>query len=299
MAAMSVPSPARVLILIGSRDFDPSEVAVSWQVLTGAGLDVLFATPDGRPGEADPLMLSGQGLDLWGWIPLLRRIKLLGLMLRADAVAREAHAQMLRSPAFGHPLKHFDVDVQAFDGLLLPGGHRAAGMRAYLESSTLQKIVASFFDAAKPVGAICHGVVLAARSVSPASGRSVLHGRKTTALTWKLEKSAWTLMRALGRVWDPAYYRTYVEAPGEPDGYRSVEAEVKRALASPEDFKDVPPDSPQRFRQASGLFRDRPDDTRCAFVVADGNYVSARWPGDGHLFAQTLAAKVAAHVGRA
>jgi putative intracellular protease/amidase len=288
-----------VLILIGSRDFDPSEVAVSWQVLTGAGLDVLFATPDGRPGEADPLMLSGQGLDLWGWIPLLRRIKLLGLMLRADAVAREAHARMLRSPAFGHPLKHFDVDVQAFDGLLLPGGHRAAGMRAYLESSTLQKIVASFFDAAKPVGAICHGVVLAARSVSPASGRSVLHGRKTTALTWKLEKSAWTLMRSLGRVWDPAYYRTYLEAAGEPEGYRSVEAEVKRALASPDDFKDVPPDSPQQFRQASGLFRDRPDDTRCAFVVEDGNYVSARWPGDVHLFAQTLAAKVAAHVGRA
>ena len=291
-------NPAKVLILIGSRDFDPTEVAVSWQVLSHCGLDVLFATPDGIAGDADPLMLSGQGLDLWGWIPLLRRIKLLGLMLRADGVAREAHAQMLRSFAFQHPLKHFDVDVQAFDGLLLPGGHRAAGMRAYLESSTLQKIVASFFDAAKPVGAICHGVVLAARSVSPASGRSVLHGRKTTALTWKLEKSAWTLMRALGRVWDPAYYRTYVEAPSEPEGYRSVEAEVKRALASPEDFKDVPTDSPQHFRQASGLFRDRPDDTRCAFVVDDGNYVSARWPGDVHLFAQTLAAKVAAHVGR-
>ena len=46
------------------------------------------------------------------------------------------------------------------------------------------------------------------------------------------------------------------------------------------------------FRQSSGLFRDQPDDTRCAFVVEDGAYVSARWPGDAHLFAQTVAKHV-------
>jgi putative intracellular protease/amidase len=215
-------------------------------------------------------------------------MKLVGLALRADARAREAHAQMLRSAAFAQPLRHADVDVQAFDALLLPGGHRAAGMREYLESATLQRLVAAFFDSGKPVGAICHGVVLAARSISARTGRSVLHGRKTTALTWKLERSAWLLMRVLGRFWDAAYYRTYLEEKGEPAGHRSVEAEVRRALASPDDFQQ-----PQWFRQASGLFRDRPGDTRCAFVVVDGNYVSARWPGDVHLFAQTLAERVA------
>jgi putative intracellular protease/amidase len=283
---------ARVLIVIPSRDFDPTEVAVSWQVLTQAGLQVVFATPDGHPGAADPLMLSGEGLDLWGFIPGLKRLKLIGLTLRADSVARRAHSLMLQSPAFFQPLKYAELDAQACDALLLPGGH-AAGMRAYLESMALQRLVAQFFDAGKPVGAICHGVVLAARSISPLTGRSVLHGRKTTALTWKLERTAWKLMRFLGRVWDPAYYRTYLEQPGEAEGFRSVEAEVRRALASPLDFKDVPRDSPHRFRQASGLFRDRPNDTRCAFVVEDGNYVSARWPGDVHLFAQTLARRVA------
>ena len=285
-------SAAHLLIVIPSRDFDPTEVAVSWQVLTQAGLQVVFATPDGRPGSADPLMLSGEGLDLWGFIPGLKRLKLLGLALRADRVARQAHAQMLQSPAFRQPLKHAELDGQAFDALLLPGGH-AAGMRDYLESATLQRLVAQFFGAGKPVGAICHGVVLAARSMSATTGRSVLHGRKTTALTWRLERSAWKLMRFAGRVWDPAYYRTYLEQAGEAEGFRSVEAEVRRALASPLDFKDVPPDSPHHFRQASGLFRDRPNDTRCAFVVEDGNYVSARWPGDVHLFAQTLARKMA------
>ena len=74
----------------------------------------------------------------------------------------------------------------------------------------------------------------------------------------------------------------------------SVEFEVKRALASPDDFLDATPASPNYRRQSSGLFRDRPGDTRCAFVVEDGRYVSARWPGDVHLFAQTIAKHVIA-----
>jgi putative intracellular protease/amidase len=65
-----------------------------------------------------------------------------------------------------------------------------------------------------------------------------------------------------------------------------VQAEVTRALARPEDFLDVPADAPRRWRQASGLLRDTPDDDRPAFVVRDGRYVSARWPGDAHTFAR-------------
>ena len=50
-------------------DYDPSEVAVSWRLLTQAGHRVRFATPDGRMALADPLMLSGAGLDPWSWLP--------------------------------------------------------------------------------------------------------------------------------------------------------------------------------------------------------------------------------------
>jgi hypothetical protein len=32
------------------------------------------------------------------------------------------------------------------------------------------------------------------------------------------------------------------------------------------------------------------DDDRPAWVVRDGSYVSARWPGDVHTFARTFAA---------
>jgi putative intracellular protease/amidase len=279
---------ARVLMPIPSRDFDPSEVAISWRVLTDAGHHVSFATPDGRPGVADDLMLDGRGLDPWGWIPGLRALPLIGLLLRANRDARHAYAALQSDADFRSPLRWDAIDPAAFDGLLLPGGHRARGMHEYLESSVLQNVVARFFAADKPVGAICHGVLLAARSRVAGSGRSVLYGRRTTALTWALEKSAWSLAR-VSRFWDPQYYRTYSERGDQPRGFMSVQQEVTRALARPQDFLDVPADVAHARRKRSGLARDRIDDDTPAFVVSDGNYVSARWPGDVHTFARTLA----------
>jgi len=43
---------AQVLMPLPSRDFDPTEAAVSWKVLRAAGHDVLFATLKGP--EAPP-----------------------------------------------------------------------------------------------------------------------------------------------------------------------------------------------------------------------------------------------------
>ena len=81
----------------------------------------------------------------------------------------------------------------------------------------------------------------------------------------------------------------YIERPDEPNGYRSVQAEVTRALASAADYQDVPPMDPDCGLKNDGRHRDRLDDARCAFVVRDGQYVSARWPGDAHTFAKVLA----------
>ena len=61
----------RVLIPLPSMDFDPSEAAVSWRILTQLDVRVEFATPDGSSSEGDPLMLTGNGLDLLGPIKLL------------------------------------------------------------------------------------------------------------------------------------------------------------------------------------------------------------------------------------
>jgi putative intracellular protease/amidase len=279
---------ARVLIPLPARDFDPSEAAVSWRVLSNAGHAISFATPDGKPAAADDMVLTGEGLDLWGAIPLLRKLPLIGLLMRANRDARNAYAAMIADPGYSKPLRWDAVDASAFDGVLLPGGHRARGMRDYLESATLQRHVADFFEAQKPVAAICHGVLLAARSMSKRTDRSVLHGYKTTALTWALENSAWKVAR-ITRFWDPDYYRTYLEQVGDPEGYMSVQQEVTRALASPADFLDVPNTDPDYRRKTSGLQRDSMDDARPAFVVQDRNYISARWPGDVHTFAKAFA----------
>lgn len=280
-----------VLIPIPDRDFDPTEVAVSWRVLTDNGHRVLFATESGEPGAADDIMVTGRGLDVWSALPVVGAVKVLGLALRANKDGRAAYREMLRSAEFQHPNSWSQANLDGVDALLLPGGHRARGMRSYIDSATLQRLVVDAFARGMVVAAICHGVLLAARSVDPGTGHSVLYGRKTTALTWALERTAWRLTRRT-RLWDPNYYRTYSEESGQPGGYMSVQSEVTRALKDPSDFRDVERGSPRWRRKSSGMVRDTATDSRPAFVVDDGNYLSARWPGDTHTFATVLSQKL-------
>jgi protease I len=247
---------ATVLIPLPSRDFDPTEAAVPWKTLTALGHEVQFATPDGQPGQADPRMLSGQGLGIWKSV------------LRADTRGCHAHAEMVASPAFCQPLRWADLSLKGVHGLLLPGGH-APGMKPYLESPLLQALVAAAFKQDLRVGAICHGVVLAARA-RRADSRSVLYGRKTTALTRPMELSAW----ALTGLWLGRYYRTYPTP---------VQDEVTTALAQPADFQAGP----------ISILRDAPGHLNLGFTVRDGRYLSARWPGDAHRFATEFAAMLA------
>jgi putative intracellular protease/amidase len=280
-----------VLIPIPDRDFDPTEVAVSWHVLRANGHRVVFATESGAPGVADDIMVSGRGLDFWSALPVLGAIKVVGRMLRANKDARRAYQDMLQSQEYQHPSSWTETTLDGIDALLLPGGHRARGMRSYLDSDTLHRLVVDAFARGVIVAAICHGVLLAARSVDPATGHSVLYGRRTTALTWALERTAWRLAR-ITRFWDRDYYRTYTEEPGQPAGYMSVQSEVTRALRNSTDFCDVERGSPHWRAKTSGIARDTATDSRPAFVVDDGAYVSARWPGDTHSFATALSQKL-------
>ena len=95
-----------------------------------------------------------------------------------------------------------------------------------------------------------------------------------------------------GDIWDPDYYRTYSEQPGQPGGYMSVQSEVTRALKDPTDFRDVARGTSHWRMKSSGMARDTATDSRPAFVVDDGNYISARWPGDTHTFAGVVSDKL-------
>jgi putative intracellular protease/amidase len=237
----------RVLIPLPDRDFDVTEVAVPWRILRDAGHEVVFATE--RPGTvpaADPRLLTGV---LFG-------------KLGAEPEPRRFYAEMTRSPEFRATLAWDGLDPAGHDGLLLPGGH-APGMRQYLGSPVLREKVAAFWALGRPVGAICHGVLVLART--SAGGRPVLAGRQTTCLPRYMERGAYlTTAWRLGR-----YYRTYPVY---------VEDEVKAALDDPA----------KQFQRGPRVLTRRgtaTDDTP-AFTVQDGNYLSARWPGDAYLFAR-------------
>ena len=247
-------SVKKILMPVPAYGFDPTEVAIPWKILTAKGLDIVFATPDGKRACADVLMLRGERLGIWK--PLLRA--------RRDAV--EAYGGMEASSAFVHPCAYDDLQAASFDALLLPGGHDK-GVKEYLESSVLQNLVVDFFMANKPVGAICHGVVLAARSIDPDTGKSVLHNYRTTALLKTQEMLAYRLTR----LWLKDYYLTYPEI--------SVEDEVRKALSSDDDFLKGP----------NPLLRDDHDHLDRGFTVRDRNYLSARWPGDAYCFSNQFA----------
>ncbi|MEH6611606.1 MAG: type 1 glutamine amidotransferase domain-containing protein [Halioglobus sp.] len=237
-----------ILMPLPSRDFDPTETAVPWLELTQRGHHVCFATPDGSVAKADPRMVDGTGLGPWK------------ALLRADSNGRAAYAAMIEDPAFKKPWDYERAASEHIDGLILPGGH-APGMREYLESDNVHRTVATAFERDIPVGAICHGVIAVARSKTK-SGQSVLFGKRTTALTKNLEMSGWLLTAA----WLGNYYRTYPE---------TVQKEVTKILAKSEDFAAGP----------FALFRDSKERLDRGFTVRDGNYLSARWPGDAHRFA--------------
>jgi putative intracellular protease/amidase len=286
-----------IIIPLPHHDFDPTEVAIPWKLMCDAGFDVHFATPDGQTAQCDPMMISGEGLDPWAWIPLLKKLRLFGLLLRADTNARNAYQALIKDSNFNQAKAYTSLKVEDYDGLLLPGGH-APKMKPYLENKDLQTFVAAFFEnnyrdgKHKPVAAICHGVVLAARSISSQTQKSVLYGKKTTALTWKLEKSAWMLTKYFARFWDPNYYRTYQESKNDPKAYWSVESEIKRALQHESDFIDVDNDAPNHTLKTMGLVRDSQENSKPAWVVQDENYLSARWPGDAHTLAKRFIALV-------
>ena len=133
-------------------------------------------------------MVSGRGLDVWSRIPGLGRVVVVGRFLRANRDARAAYAQMLKSAEYQNPIPWTAAGLDDVDAVRLPGGHRARGMRSYIDCEVLHELVVDAFRRGMLVAAICHGVLLAARSVDTSTGRSVLYGHQTTALTWDFER---------------------------------------------------------------------------------------------------------------
>ena len=234
----------RILIPIPSYGFDPTEAAIPWKLISQKNIEIVFITPDGKKANADTLMLSGEKLGVWKSV----------LQARQDAI--DAYFEMEQSETFCNPLKYNAVKESDFDAILLPGGHDK-GVKEYLESKILQQLIVNFFKAKKPVAAVCHGVMLAARSIDSDTGKSVLHNYKTTSLLKSQELLAYNLTR----LWLKDYYLTYPEI--------TTEDEVKSSLSNSSNFIKGP----------TPLLKDNLKNLKRGFTVKDRNYLSARWPG--------------------
>ena len=229
-----------ILMPLPDQDFDPTEAATPWKVCTSRGWRVAFSTEHGNVAQADPLKLKGPFPGL----------------LSAGAKAQAAYRQMTQDPAYQHPIPYAEIDPDRNQAILLPGGDTPR-MRQYLESSVLRSKVLQFWQQGKLIGAICHGVLVLARTTDPQTGRSVLHGHKVTALPKSLDRAGYLLDSWLLR----RGYLIYSCCVAE---------EVRACLERPEDLSNGP-------------------SILVPYVVSDGNLITSRWYMDAELFSERFA----------
>ncbi|WP_203135953.1 type 1 glutamine amidotransferase domain-containing protein [Microbacterium sp. JZ31] len=150
------------------------ELLTPYRLLTEAGHDVVFASPDGVPPVADEGSLTG------------------------DDKARDAIAAI---PDLQSPRRLDEVDLAEIDAVFYPGGH--GPMEDLAVDATSGALLADALEADKPVALVCHGLaaLLAARRTD---GTLVAAGRTVTAFTDEeerqgglAEKAPWLLETTL------------------------------------------------------------------------------------------------------
>jgi putative intracellular protease/amidase len=163
---------------------------------------------------------------------------------------------MTQDTAFQQPIPYDRINASQYEALLLPGGD-APGVRQYLDSTLLRSKVLQFWEQHKLIGAICHGVLVLARTIDQRTGRSIVYGSKVTAVPKSLDRFAYLVDRWITK-------HGYVMYP------RCVAEEVRGYLQHPQDLSFGPT-----------IFT--------PYVVHDGMFITSRWYLDAELFADTFA----------
>jgi putative intracellular protease/amidase len=227
----------KILMPLPDNDFDPTEACIPWLACHTMGWTVEFSTENGIVAQADPHKLKGP----------------LPGILSANAAAKAAHQQMSEDQAYQAPIPYADIDPKRYQALILPGGD-GLRMHQYLDSTVLREKVLKLWQRDILIGAICHGILVLARTINPQNGHSLLYGYKVTATPKSLD-----LFGYYGDKW--LVKHGYIMYP------KCIMDEVKQSLENPEDLSRGP-----------GILT--------PYAVADRNLISARWYGDAEAFAQ-------------
>eukprot|EP01006_Ploeotia_vitrea_P039951 TRINITY_DN66392_c7_g1_i3.p1 TRINITY_DN66392_c7_g1~~TRINITY_DN66392_c7_g1_i3.p1 ORF type:complete len:612 (+),score=316.01 TRINITY_DN66392_c7_g1_i3:169-2004(+) len=248
-----------VLMVVPHRGFDPTEAAVPFAILKEHGHRLVIATPDGLVSEGgDALVVNGELLG--------------GMVMKMASEAKGMYRDMLASAEWRDPIAYADIVAENFDGLLIPGGH-APGMKQMLTDETLRAKLAEFWALERPVGAICHGVLALSRA-------GLLRGRRTTTVPKYMERMAHLVTNYLTKHASEDYQLSTTWP-------RYTEDEVTEQIGGDEFFERGPLDiwAPMSLGTRHNHRR--------THLVQDGNYLSARFPGDAYAFALRFATTLA------
>jgi putative intracellular protease/amidase len=157
-----MPAPHRILMLVTSHgDIHGvpttgiwfTEFSEPFQAFLDAGAGIVVASPRGGPAPVDP-----RGYPSRDEIADMR-----------DALAALNATARLSS-----------VSVEDFDGIFFPGGH--GPMFDLAADPEVKRLIATFWQADKPVAAVCHGPA-ALLNVALDDGATLLRGRTVTGFT--------------------------------------------------------------------------------------------------------------------
>jgi putative intracellular protease/amidase len=152
----------RLLMIVtshGEIDGEPttgvwfSEFSEPFAVFRAAGIDIMVASPRGGPAPVDPRGYPSAA-EIAGVRDALERLN----ATRPLAKLREAD----------------------FDAVFMPGGH--GPMFDLAVDPKLKALIADFWRAGKPVGAVCHGPA-SLLDVKLDDGSTLLQGRRVTGFT--------------------------------------------------------------------------------------------------------------------
>jgi len=141
-----------------------AEIARPWRILTDAGIDVDFTTPQGGKAPVDPASHDLDDEDNKAFLD--------------DADVASAMDDM---PALG------TLDVTGYDALFVPGGHGT--MWDLPDSEAVQSAVRTAWESGKVVAAVCHGPA-AFVNVRLSDGSWFVDGKSISVFTDEEEKAA-------------------------------------------------------------------------------------------------------------
>ena len=152
----------KIVVLLSAHEtgFWAGEVIDNYLIMTEAGYDIVFATPDGTLG-----LPNG--------------------MYTLDSKQAETYRQIAQKLA--NPSALSQLEANAFAAIYVPGG--AGPMFDLYNHPTVNRFIAEMYENNKPVAAVCHGPA-ALGGVKLKDGSLLIAGKKITAKS-NAEENDW------------------------------------------------------------------------------------------------------------